>query len=298
VLFLGNPYLSVKELQSARDRLAALLTSPSQLQFEQLDRLSQISLPLSRFNTIYSGTVAPAVLVHSTDQLSKLLASLAPNGTLILREPVNVSSKSLPILNIRSRKTLLSTLKLTGFTEINVIDVTQSSVELGELSSVWKIDSSLEGQVEFLRVAAKKPDWDVGTSVAISLKSRTANHKKPNKNVWKTVQQDNGSEYIDDDELLDDEDRKRPTIESLARPEDCSTKKKACKNCSCGRAELEVSAVTISDVIAATPKSSCGSCYLGDAFRCSTCPYLGMPAFKSGEEIQLSAGMMQDDLDI
>lgn len=113
----------------------------------------------------------------------------------------------------------------------------------------------------FLGLISEKPNYEVGSSAKLSFV------KKPSvevKKVWK-IDMDDDEEMIDADDLLDEEDKQKPAPESLRV---CATtgKRKACKDCSCGLAEeLE------SDTKKKAPiqKSSCGSCYLGDAFRCS-----------------------------
>lgn len=82
------------------------------------------------------------------------------------------------------------------------------------------------------------------------------------------------TDLIDEDSLLDSSDAQLPSYSESGG--DCSTKRRACKNCSCGRAEREAGNVDTGD---AAPKSACGNCHKGDAFRCATCPYLGQPAF-------------------
>jgi hypothetical protein len=99
--------------------------------------------------------------------------------------------------------------------------------------------------------------------------------------VWKISDDD---DLIDTDAILTDADRAKPSADTLKA--ECgpgSGKKKACKDCSCGLAE------ELAGLDAPPVKSSCGSCYLGDAFRCSSCPYLGMPPFKPGEIVQIDA---------
>jgi len=105
-----------------------------------------------------------------------------------------------------------------------------------------------------------------------------------------TNDDDDDDDFIDEDNLLssnllapppnvDMEQRKKQNLD------DCGGRK-ACDDCTCGRAELEKQQKKKqqdSDSVV-VPSSSCGNCSKGDAFRCAGCPFLGKPAFKPGEE--------------
>ena len=73
-----------------------------------------------------------------------------------------------------------------------------------------------------------------------------------------------GGDMVNEDDLLDDD------LGDAFKGEMCKTKKKACKGCSCGRKEREEKEAKdeIKKIITTEHKSKCGSCPLGDAFRC------------------------------
>ncbi|TVY24346.1 Fe-S cluster assembly protein [Lachnellula hyalina] len=120
--------------------------------------------------------------------------------------------------------------------------------------------------------------------------------------------EDDDDELIDEDTLLTEEDLNRP----VNIPPECAPRvgkrRRACKDCTCGLAEkiaaedattranadaqlqtLKLGADDLAEVdfTVQGKVGSCGNCSLGDAFRCDGCPYIGMPAFKPGEEVRL-----------
>ncbi|KAL2261404.1 hypothetical protein VTK26DRAFT_4222 [Humicola hyalothermophila] len=115
-------------------------------------------------------------------------------------------------------------------------------------------------------------------------------------------------DVIDEETLLTEEDLRRP----IQQPPECQPqpgkKRRACKDCTCGlaqrleaedkarraKADKDLNTLKLKsedlnelDFTVQGKTGSCGSCYLGDAFRCADCPYIGLPAFKPGEEVRI-----------
>ncbi|PPR03858.1 hypothetical protein CVT26_000856 [Gymnopilus dilepis] len=220
--------------------------------------------------------------------LAQLLIGLTPLGTL-------------HILNLTSAfQTLPSELTLAGF---NV------------LSSIAESGS----------IIAQKPAHTPSASVPLKSRSNGSVPLKLNRKpdpakkqaLW-ALTSSSSTPLIDAESLLTPADKARPVPACEPVNPAAPRRKKACKNCSCGLAELEEEERKNSKVVVidgsqfgeakevdqsekerlvnaakAAPKatSSCGSCFLGDAFRCASCPYLGLPAFKPGEKVEIDFGM-------
>jgi len=143
-------------------------------------------------------------------------------------------------------------------------------------------------------IEAKKPNWS-NQAFSLKTKKEQATSKVVVASAWDDASDD---QQINEQDLLQPED----LVVKSSEP-DCGTgkevRRKACKNCSCGLAQQEEKAkqaVTLDSIDQqASLKSACGNCYLGDAFRCSDCPYLGLPPFKPGEKVQV-ASLIKDDI--
>lgn len=228
------------------------------------------SLVASSYASIHVVLTPPeysSLLSNPQSFLSQLLDGLSPLGKLYL-------------LNLpRDLPNLPQELTLAGFTVL-------ANVLRGEDS----------------RVIAQKPGPTprILSNGAVPLRPKADPARQSSKKaIWTLSSPSTPS--IDAEALLTTADRTRPS--PICEPANASAprRKKACKGCSCGLAEIEAEEAKSGKVVLldvdgavevgagdtekerliaaakAAPKatSSCGSCFLGDAFRCASCPYLG-----------------------
>lgn len=289
-----RPAIVIGSLSTAEDgtyqALISDLQSSRQVDRQLLDRLvdNATTLEPSSYDSVHI-TLAPSDYQGLTQKLpqllSQLLTGLTPLGTLHL---INLTS---------AVRTLPSELTLAGF---NVLSALPD-----------------EGTI-----IAQKPQHVASTSVPLKSRQPGAllNRKKtdPAKKQALWALSSPSTPKIDPEALLTAEDKTRLTPACEPVRSSAPRRKKACKSCSCGLAELEEEERKLGKVVLldgsqdgtakevsqdekerliiaakAAPKatSSCGSCFLGDAFRCAGCPYLGLPAFKPGEKVEIDFGM-------
>lgn len=259
ILILWNEGVNSTNLEKYVSTLRKDVGERGSALVENANRITESSYVTGTFDVVLSGYVC-----QTKDYSSILLGEIArivkPNGKVWFRR-----SKT----DEKDENQFSSNLVLAGFVGV-------SKKELSNAYSEYECST---------------PNFQFGSSSALlSLINKVGESKvTTSAQVWTlsaTDALDDDVELLDSDQLLDEEDLKKVDPQLLKV---CGTtgKRKACKNCSCGLAEELEQEKTGATAPEPQPKSSCGSCYLGDAFRCSSCPYLGLPPFKPGEKVSI-----------
>ncbi|GAA5891133.1 hypothetical protein JCM6882_006435 [Rhodosporidiobolus microsporus] len=305
--------LVVASQEAAQDgsyqRLVEELAPRGKPELQMVDRIVEGATTLQSQQYKHIAILLPATLVTGS-LLAIVEPALAPGGSVEIRGEAAESDE------------VLSELTLVGLTGANKVDgaviASKAAVSSVPLSFLQKRPASaLDSTPSASTSTSTIPS---STSGAVPLPSRTSRAAKASLWAFTTSASASGTATptIDESTLLTDADLERPTLVKRA---DCDVKRtrRACKNCTCGLREILLDEKEQDDLVEAgfsaqpnkvaeapstTVKkapvrkitsgvtSSCGNCYLGDAFRCGGCPYLGMPAFEPGQPVKI--GGMDD----
>ncbi|GAA5839113.1 hypothetical protein JCM3766R1_002261 [Sporobolomyces carnicolor] len=292
--------LVVASQETAQDgsyqALVSQLAIKGKVEMQMVDRIVEGATSLSPSQYSQISVLLPANLVTGS-LLAILEPALNQGGTFEVQGEAAQSED------------ILGELRLVGLTGANK---TESGIILATKSAApSSAPLSLKRPASEIESSAAAP-LASAPSGAVPLPTRTSRAAKASLWAFTTAATASGAvtPTIDESTLLTDADLERPT---LVKREDCDVKRtrKACKNCTCGLREILLDEKEPDDLVqagfeAAPNKtasaastagarkmksgvtSSCGNCYLGDAFRCGSCPYLGMPAFEPGQKVSVS----------
>ncbi|WVR08659.1 Fe-S cluster assembly protein DRE2 [Kwoniella sp. DSM 27419] len=297
-------------------------SSQTQVVLGSMQRAEEYQRVLTQLKGASSGIVQGEMVDRLLDNATTLPA---PPLTVHLILPLPLPAKLLPAIPA-------STQVFVHLPQHSESELTQLHASLAQHSFTPLLPTPSSEIIAYTSPSAPSLPAPTSVPVPLASGSKPLNLKRSGDKARKAALWALDSPLLPDGgkSLLTPEDKARPECVFPASDGKPVKRRRACKDCTCGLKELEdeeqaQSAAAVKEAqkafflegdddipdslktategmegvwptekrAEAKKTSSCGSCYLGDAFRCSSCPYLGLPPFKPGEQVKLS---LDDDI--